>query len=47
MSDVSMLFNELTNAQPTLKVYPYGHMSFIWGKSEDYIIEVIKIIENN
>ena len=43
--DAAELEKNLVNSpEVTYSLYPYGHMTFLWGKEADYMNEVFSIL---
>lgn len=45
--DVAQMVKDLTNAKVWFKEYDAGHLTFLWGKKMDHMIDVIEILKNN
>jgi len=45
--DVERLYSELTGSpNVTLNIYPYGHLTYMWGLQIEYIYEVMNVINS-
>lgn len=47
VQDAERLFKELGSKVKTSKLLKFGHATFIWGKSAEYIKDLIHIIESS